>query len=533
MSLYHEAASVLTKSQAEAVSIQTTVFAKKDWKSPSKVLVALASEAAKWSSILSIVVEQSGVLRIEKQLTPVLAILLVHDLLLTKKGVALPIKHGLNASVQRHKARLAAELTKLRIRRGCSTLDQLREKVEQEAALALHDNAPIKHPRWIRINTILDSKEEQLATTFADFVEVKTVEEIQRADAGSRLVFIDTHIPNLIAVPSTTDLISSEAYKDGKIIFQDKASCFPAYLINPQAHDGDVIDACAAPGNKTTHLAAILNHNIRTSQKPSSQVIFACEKDAFRGKTLSKMTALAGGEKLIQVKQPQNFHKLNPDDSAFAQVTKLLLDPSCSGSGIVSRDQGAVTVHLPVEKEAAMKSKKRKRSSEIVNELIEEETPAELADDQKLNERLQSLAEFQLRLILHAMLFPAATQISYSTCSIHAKENEEVVIRALQSPQARSRGWSIQRRAQQVEGIRRWHVRGDVRAVKEILGSESLDGVPADDLAEACVRCEKHGTDGTMGFFVAGFIREAPSISDELSDSNSEVVDDWSGFDDI
>lgn len=38
-----------------------------------------------------------------------------------------------------------------------------------------------------------------------------------------------------------------------------QASCLPAFLLSPSA-GSHVIDACAAPGNKTSHLAAILKN---------------------------------------------------------------------------------------------------------------------------------------------------------------------------------------------------------------------------------------------------------------------------------
>lgn len=38
-----------------------------------------------------------------------------------------------------------------------------------------------------------------------------------------------------------------------------QASCFPAFLLSP-TQGSHVIDTCAAPGNKTSHLASIMNN---------------------------------------------------------------------------------------------------------------------------------------------------------------------------------------------------------------------------------------------------------------------------------
>ena len=66
MSLYHEAASVLTTARNDQGSIKSLVYSKKGWKSDPKTLFALSTEAAKWSEVLSEVIERSGVLKVEK-----------------------------------------------------------------------------------------------------------------------------------------------------------------------------------------------------------------------------------------------------------------------------------------------------------------------------------------------------------------------------------------------------------------------------------------------------------------------------------
>ncbi|KAK5138505.1 hypothetical protein LTR08_000092 [Meristemomyces frigidus] len=574
MSLYHEAASVLNTARKDQVSLKSLVYSKKGWKSDLKTLFALSTEAAKWSEVLSEVLERSGVLRVEKTLTPTLALVLTHDLFLSKRGIALPATHGLHASVARHKARISAELTKARLRRGCATLEALRASVNQQpidGAPADDQNltaAPIsKPPRWVRINTLQTTLKEQLKSTFAEYEQVASLSDVTNGSHGGKRLHIDEHIPNLIAISTTIDLTTGKAYKQGQLILQDKASCFPAYLLNPKPADGDVVDACAAPGNKTTHLAAILQDN-STAAAPSNakreRKIIACEKDATRSLTLQKMIKLAGGERVISVKAKQDFMKLDPTAKEFANVAALLLDPSCSGSGIVGRDEGGVTVHLPdataVHDPPSTKAgRKRKRGGNDAKSQAfakppsvevplagEEEEPLPTAEDTeaKLHTRLMNLSTFQLRLLQRSMAFPAAKKITYSTCSIHPEENEHVVMKALQSSSAVERGWRIMKRSEQVEGMRKWERRGWVEACQAVVDAEGVKGrVDVREVAEGCIRCEKGSGEGTMGFFVAGFVRDGTdaqqvNVSGKqakegiVTTADEEEDEEWGGFGD-
>lgn len=487
----------------------------------------------------------------------------MHDLLFTKRGIAAPSSHPLKIAVTKHKARLGAELTKARLRRNFASLEALREHVNagREGSGALVDvqsnnrrseDASWSHPRWVRINTIRTTLDEQLATTFAGYQNIERLEDIVNTvsrDSSSPILHVDKHIPNLVALPSGTDLTASAAYRSGLIILQDKASCFPAYLLDPRIEYGDCLDACAAPGNKTTHLAAIV------AARGTNKVcltIWACERDKARAAVLQNMVERAGGKDHVKVKAGQDFLKLDPGKQPWDDIGALLLDPSCSGSGIVGRDD-MPTLVLP-EKHAGFvdrpKSKKRKRKGlnlptpapEHPAELDEEIQLAEDQSGEKLRGRLEALSAFQLKLLLHAFRFPRAKRVTYSTCSIHAEENEHVVVKALNSPLAQQRGWRILRRDEQVPGMKAWDVRGRMGECGDLLPGSIQT---SEEISEAYIRCNKGTKEGTQGFFVAGFVRdnvdgaiaEADSEgttprSSTRSSPSDEPDEEWEGFSD-
>ena len=455
-----------------------------------------------------------------------MALLLVHDILISSKGIAAPKNHPLRAGVEKHKARLAAELTRIRVRRKCATLEKLGVLLEAEG----RNDGDRRQVRWVRVNTLRTTVEEQLRTTFKGYTIVKSLDALHAAEAQA--LCIDAHIPNLLALPPSADLTKSNAYLDGLIILQDKASCFPAYLLDHQAQDGNIVDACAAPGNKTTHLAAIAYARSTNSTSPK---IYACERDRERAKILIKMVEKAGAKDVVKVVAGQDFLNVSPQKAPWDKVTSLLLDPSCSGSGIVGRDE-VVKVTLPrrVGKQESRKKERngvKKDHESHVSPVVVQTTPVDPPTIKDLAQRLEALSQLQLRLLLHAMSFPKAKKIVYSTCSLYSEENEQVVYKALSSHVAKQKGWRISRREEQVDGLMRWPVRGDVDACKEF--SMNMGALPAENVAEACIRCEKGTDEGTQGFFVAGFVRDAATTA--ISASNNENNGDdneWNGFDD-
>ena len=87
-----------------------------------------------------------------------------------------------------------------------------------------------------------------------------------------------------------------------------------------------------------------------------------------------------------------------PDDRRFKDVTHVLIDPSCSGSGVVNTYR-AGSAPLTGDDENA------------------EREPQEATN-------VEQLMRNQLGIILHAMKLPNVSTVAYSTCSVHREENE-------------------------------------------------------------------------------------------------------------
>lgn len=129
-------------------------------------------------------------------------------------------------------------------------------------------------PRYIRVNTTCWSTAEAVKTfisrgyTLSGPFEDKCAASlliasvrVDQSNIGYRGFAIDEHISDLLLFPPDVQFSDDPLYHEGKIILQDKASCFPAFILAPPAQPGTaVIDATAAPGNKTSHLCALM-HN--------------------------------------------------------------------------------------------------------------------------------------------------------------------------------------------------------------------------------------------------------------------------------
>ena len=283
--------------------------------------------------------------------------------------------------------------------------------------------------------------------------------------------------------------------KNGELILQGKSSCMPAHclLVNEEERlsddmsaifericQSDVIDACAAPGNKTTHLAALLNDKKNKNGRGGGGKVFAFEKDHRRAQRLRDTIDLYGCSKKVIVAK-KNFLEVDENDDKYRNVRSILLDPSCSGSGTVQNRGDALMEYAlkdgyDDEDEEEDDAERNKRREEEENE-----------EEQTRKKRVMSLQKFQVEVLSHAMRFPGVLRISYSTCSIYREENEDVVQKVM--PLAKELGFEL------AKCLPKWPRRG----FSEVLGEAEASKV---------VRVNPFEGDDCEGFFVAVFQRK-------------------------
>jgi 16S rRNA (cytosine967-C5)-methyltransferase len=84
-----------------------------------------------------------------------------------------------------------------------------------------------------------------------------TTEELQqRLEKSGSVVMDDVAVPNALRVIQGGALPRGKWFQGGHFFLQDTASMLPALLMEPKAGER-VLDMCAAPGGKTTHMAEL------------------------------------------------------------------------------------------------------------------------------------------------------------------------------------------------------------------------------------------------------------------------------------
>ncbi|CAK7264981.1 rRNA (cytosine-C5-)-methyltransferase nop2 [Sporothrix epigloea] len=182
---------------------------------------------------------------------------------------------------------------------------------------------------------------------------------------------------------SNVPLGATPEYLAGHYILQAASSFLPVMALAPQEKER-VLDMAAAPGGKTTHLAALMKN---------TGVVFANDPSKARSKGLIGNIHRLGARNVIVC---------NYDARDFPRVMggfdRVLLDAPCSGTGVIAKD-------------ASVKTNKTEK------------------DFMQLSHIQKQLLLAAIDSVNHAS--KTGGYLVYSTCSVAVEENEAVVAYAL------------------------------------------------------------------------------------------------------
>jgi 16S rRNA (cytosine967-C5)-methyltransferase len=229
----------------------------------------------------------------------------------------------------------------------------------ETVALLERDNGPAENA--VRVNELLVTAGEVADELAGQGVESRPAEDI----------------PEGLVLTGQFDAHGSKLFKEGAIMPQSRASMMVALTLDPQPGDR-VLDLCAAPGAKTTHIGALL--------KNEGEVV-AVEKHGGRAKALGENCERMGVT-CVTVRE---------EDVAEVggEFDRVLLDPPCSDLGTL-------------------------QSRPDVRWKKDEDTVARVTAEQV---RLLDAAAERVR---------AGGTLVYSTCTISPEENERQIERFLE-----------------------------------------------------------------------------------------------------
>lgn len=224
----------------------------------------------------------------------------------------------------------------------------------------------VPRPLTIRVNTLKAVRKDLAQTMITKGVSLKP---IKWSKVG--LVIYESKIP-IGATPE---------YLAGQYMLQSAASFLPVLSLDPQPNE-EVLDMCAAPGGKTTYIAALMKN---------TGCVHANDKNAERIHALDANIHRMG---------VRNCVISNLDGVAIPTLPlkfdRVLVDAPCMGLGVIAKDR-------------SIKSSKDEKD-------------------------MQVCIDIQIKLLLaaiDAVDISKAAIIVYSTCSISVEENEAIVDKAL------------------------------------------------------------------------------------------------------
>lgn len=202
-----------------------------------------------------------------------------------------------------------------------------------------------------------------------------TKKELQEILQKEGIESVEANLSDFLFIKKGKDLIHLSSYKEGLFTIQDQSAGLSSILLEPKEGD-NILDACSAPGGKTTYLAELMNNKGK---------IEAWDLYENRLKLVEE-NAKRLGISIIQTK----VNDATDGKEEKEKYDKILLDVPCMGLGVI-------------RKKPDIKWQKKKE---------------DIGDICKMQYRILQNVSKKLK---------TGGRLIYSTCSILKQENEEII----------------------------------------------------------------------------------------------------------
>ena len=252
--------------------------------------------------------------------------------------------------------------------------DLLIEQYGEEISAKIENGYKAQRPVTLRVNNLKTSLEKAKEKLDEAQIEYETISWYEKA--------------LIIKNVREEEIRKLEIYENGEIYLQSLSSMLPPIILEPKAGE-NILDMTAAPGGKTTEIAALTENKA---------YITACEKNKIRAERL-KFNLQKQGVKSANI-MVEDARKL----SDYFSFDKILLDAPCSGSGTEN-----------------------------------------IFDKNFSKELVERSVKFQEELLRKALkILKPGGEMVYSTCSILKQENEKVLERVLSKGNAQIEPITVQ-----------------------------------------------------------------------------------------
>ena len=152
-----------------------------------------------------------------------------------------------------------------------------------------------------------------------------TVEEVEKhLKRHGKVVERSRYVSTVLKFKGPFKFEKCVLYKEGKIVNQDEACALASIILDPKPGE-TVVDMCAAPGGKTSHMAELMKNTGR---------IYAFDIDKMRIERMRRILRRLG---ITNVKIIEKSCLEAPKILGEEIADKVLLDPPCSSTGTLAK----------------------------------------------------------------------------------------------------------------------------------------------------------------------------------------------------